>query len=315
MGAYGDDGSKHDSALDSNMWRSDKMSYDFPFLDNMEPVAPMDRLHNGDGVRDMDTHYISEYLNPDAFPTVAGSGCMCTSPTNPNEKIKCDCGKHSDNDHYTWLKDTPVHGTKNYTLTPADITYRQGNYWSPQHDNGLVAPADRMPIENYPNQAPANQVWPLPVSADGDKIPIKYIRYMDQTHARYEDCDTVSEECTVPCEPGDEVVAALGNTQVTAKVIKAFVGNAVQVEFAPSAAASATATADCPLDAACTAHRFCKGDGQCVAQRDDQSHNWAGDLVTKHVCPTGTQVCKTVNQVIMANMLQKDGKACKASGR
>jgi len=316
MGEYGDDGSKHDSTLDHNVWFGDSMNYDFPFLDNMKPVAPMDRLSSGDGAYGMDAHYISEYINPDAFPVVHGSGCMCKSATKPGEKIECNCGNHSDNDHYTWLKDTPVHGTNNFTLTPADITYRAGNYWSPQHEDGLVAPADRMPIDQYPNQAPPNHVWPLPVSAHGDRIRIKYTRYIDQVHAKAEECGPNEKDCTVPCKPGDSVVMALGNTRVNnVKVIKSFVGNAVQVELVPSAAATAKETTSCKLQDACTTFRFCKGDSHCVVQKEIDSHSWTSALVRKNECPEGTKVCKTVNQVVMANILQKDGKYCRATAR
>lgn len=341
MGAFGNDGSKSDSTLDRNVWTSDSMEYDFPFLDNLQPVAPMDRVHNGAGVAYMDPVHVSEYQNPDAFPTVVGKGCMCRRATSSNEKIECDCGEHSANDHYTWLKDTPVPGTNNYTLTPADITYRAGDYWQPQHSGGIASPADKLPPDSYPNQAPSDEIWPLPASASADRIGIKYARYMDQVMARSKECDTVSEKCTVPCKPGDAVTVTTGNVQFSANVIKTFVGNAAEVEFSPMGDPSPSAnpsaapspapampaplpvqslapTTDCPLAASCTSFRFCKAPyspSPCVQMKDTHSHNWAGLLVHKYECPTGTLICKTVKQVIMATMLRKDGKACKAAPR
>lgn len=320
MGAIGDDGSKHDSTLDQNVWTADSMAYKFPFLDNLEPVAPMDRLKNGDGAYDMDAVYVPKYLNVDGFPTVAGKGCKCQAATAADPRIKCECGNSSDTDHYTWLKDTPVfsvNGSNKYTLEPADITYHQGDYWDPDiKSGGVVSPSDALPRANYPNVAPEDRIFPLPASAEGDRIGIKYARYMDQVRTRVEECDTVSKECTVPCKPGDAVVMGIGNTETNVKVSKTFAGNAAQVTFTPSAANGASATASCPVDASCSIFRYCRAPGKaCVNHKDVQSHNWAGTLVTTHVCPAGTQVCGTISQVVMATMLKKDGKACKAVAR
>jgi len=108
------------------------MALNFPFLDNLEPIAPMDRLHTALGTDSESGHYLNpvyvpKYLNPDAFPTVAGKGCNCSMPTPDNDKIECTCGKNGAEAHYTWLKTVPVSGTNNYTLEPADITYRGGD--------------------------------------------------------------------------------------------------------------------------------------------------------------------------------------------
>jgi len=313
MGSVGDDGSEVDSVkVERNMWTSDSMSYNFPFLDNLEPTAPMDRVHNGDGAYGLDTVYVSKYTNPDAFPTVVGAGCVCEN-SKDGKPIKCDCGKSGHTDHYTWLKDTPIEGTNKYTLKPADISYRAGDYWEPNPRGGIVSPADAMPLKHYPNQGPADAIWPLPARAAGDAIGVKYARYIDQVHARSEECDTVSKKCTVPCKPGDAVVVAIGNTRLNAKIVKTFVGNAAQVEFSPNAAAGATSFASCPLEASCTAFRFCKGQGPCIPMRDVSTKNWQGIFTTKNECPVGSAVCKTVNQVVMSTMLTKEGKTCRAA--
>lgn len=316
MGMVGDDGSKQDSSLGYNVWRSGGMRFNFPFLDNLEPVAPMDRVNKGNSIADMDTRYISEYVNPDAFPTVSGKGCMCESPTNPDEKIECQCGDKADTDHYTWLKDTPVPGTNKFTLEPADITYRHGNYWHPQHAGGIASPAEKLPLHSYPNQAPFDRISPIPASADGDRIRLKYVRYIDQVYDRSQECDGVSDKCTVLCRPGDAVMLNLGNTFIPATVLKTFVGNAAVVEFVPKEAMAGGRLATCSMRDACSAFRFCKGGGRrarCVAQQDDESHDWSGSLVMKHKCPLGTLVCGKVQQVTMANFLVKDGKACRAA--
>jgi len=320
MGKLGDSGSAADSNLATSWVRSSSMALNFPFLDNLEPIAPMDRLHTAVGTDSESGHYLNpvyvpKYLNPDAFPTVAGKGCNCSMPTPDNDKIECTCGKNGAEAHYTWLKTVPVSGTNNYTLEPADITYRGGDYWGPKTRNGLVAPADALPSNRYPNQALADHVWPLPASAQEDRIAIRFSRYLDQVHSRSEECDHISKECTVPCKPGDEVIAAIGNVRLNVKIIKAFVGNAVQVEFTPSHGEETETTA-CPMKAVCSAFRYCKpDDGPCTHLKDKDTHNWAGHLVRKHVCPEGTKACKTVNQVVMATNLMKGDKTCRAAAR
>lgn len=398
LGALGDDSSfgyRQDSSLGYNMWNSDSMRLHFKFLDNIKPTAPMDNLQHGDGAYGLDAMYIPPYLNPDAFPTVVGKGCICQTPSVPagapltptpgantidantagapvpgpapspgavallatapapaatlaaapwaainaaaapsaapasgadavvapnaaaSDRITCECGKSDDRDHYTWMKDTPITGTNKYTLQPADITYSAGDYWKPElGSRGVVAPTEAMPRQHFPNQAPGDSIWPLPASAAGDRVAVRYARYLDQVQSRFDECDTVSKKCTVPCTPGDNVIMLLGNLEMSAQVTKVFVGNAAEVEFTPSAAATAVVTVDCPVEASCTAFSFCRIPGQhCVHQRETHSRNWHGMLVTKFVCPPGTQVCKTVRQNLMASELRKDGKACKAAAR
>jgi len=321
MGALGDSGSAADGTLARSPFGRG-MSYNFPYLDNLEPIAPMDRLHaalgkDSESGHYLDPVYVPKYLNPDSFPVVAGKGCNCSMPTADHPKIECSCGGADAKDHYTWLKDSPVLGTNNFTLEPADITYRGGNYWGPKTRGGLVAPADVMPTNRYPLQALGDHVWPLPASSQEDRLPVRYARYLDQVQDRSLECDTISERCTTPCKPGDEVVASVGNTIFTAKIVKAYVGNAVQLEFAPPLAEGNKDTADCPVEASCSAFRFCIGDSlpHCVHAKEIDSKNWAGRLVRKHGCPKGTKVCTVVSQVVMATMLKKDGKACKAVGR
>merc|ERR1719446_465752 len=113
------------------------MAYDFRFLDNLEPIAPMDSLVTAQGRgggAGMTLHpvYIPKYLHPDAFPVVVGDGCNCTmGNATANTNITCECTNSSvptyipNVDHYTWLKDEPIVGTNRYTLKPADLTYRQ----------------------------------------------------------------------------------------------------------------------------------------------------------------------------------------------
>lgn len=333
MGELGDSGAKMDAMLNRNILTGASMSYDFRVLDNLEPTAPMDRLHAALGSDSEAGHhlnpvYVPKYLNSEAFPNTHGPGCDCMlpDPKNRSDVIKCTCGdkdakkgeESQERNHYTWLKDRPVPGTRNFTLEPADITYRSGNYWSPKTRDGLVAPADALPPDQYPNQAMANHIWPLPATARADRLGAKFARYVDQVQDRSEECDTVSKKCTVPCKPGDEVVAVIGNVLADAKVLKTFEGNAVEIEFTPAGALKAEeVTEDCPIEGACSAFRFCKLDNKpfCVEQKDKESKNWAGMLVRKNKCPEGSKACKTVKQVLMASVLKKGDKACRAAAR
>lgn len=321
MGALGNSGAEMDSQLNRNIFQGSSMAYNFNKLDNLEPIAPMDRLHAALGKDSEPGHYMNAvyvpaYLNPELFPNVHGKGCNCTMATASKPSI-CTCGEKGSSDHYTWLKDTPVFGTNNYTLEPADISYRSGDYWAPHTRDGLVAPADAMDPKRYPNQANGDHIWPLPVNAQKDRIGVKFARYIDQVQDRSEECDTVSKKCTVPCKPGDEVVVNLGNTIFPGKIIKAFVGNAMQIEFSPNAAKTAKQTAVCPLQAACSAFRYCLSPkvGHCVHIQDKDTTSWSGMMIRKHQCPEGSQVCQTVNQVLMATMLKKGDKTCRAAAR
>merc|ERR1740121_1319368 len=124
---------------------------------------------------------------------------------------------------------------------------------------GIVAPADRMPPRHYPNQAPSDAVWPVPAVARKDRLGQKYARYIDQVEYRERECDTVSEDCTVPCSAGDEVEATFGNTRVKAKVVTAFVGNTVSIEIpmADSGSMMSMGSVECEATAGCTVFRPC----------------------------------------------------------
>jgi len=301
------------------------------FLDNLEPIAPMDRLHAALGIDPEpgpgNAMFIPEYLNPEVFPSgKAGKGCNCTMPTAKNKTIQCSCeksieyiprGVFTKQNDYTWLKETPILGTENFTLTPADVTYPGGDYWGPKTNSHLVAPADVLPADAYPNQAfrSFRHSHPqLPASARKDALPVKYSRFLDQIQDRSLECDTISKRCTVPCKPGDDVQATIGNLLVQAKIVKAFVGNAVQVKFTPQLAVGAKETAECPLQVGCTAFRFCKTpDSHCIREIDIKTFNWGGFLHKKYQCPPGSKVCKEVNQVIMATQARKGEKSCRAA--
>lgn len=306
-----------DSDAGMRIWRG-SMAYNFDKLDNLEPVAPMDSLHAAVGAAaelagPSQAVYVPKYLNPDAFPTTVGKGCNCTMPKG--KKMECACGKNFNKDnHYSWLKATPVDSTANFTLTAADLTYPGGDKWGPTPEGGLASPMDALPPKRYPLQALGDEVRPLPVAAREDSIGIKFARYIDQVQDRSEGCDPATQKCTVDCKPGDQVVATIGNTRFNAKIAKTFVGNAVMIEYAPWAAKKAKETTSCPVEALCSSFRFCKPLGKpCVDIKDKKTQNWAGMLVVSHECPKGSKVCKTVSQTLMANEVHKGGKPCKAA--
>lgn len=316
LGRLGESGS--DTERIGSLFTRDSMAYNFNKLDNLEPVAPMDSLHAAVGrasnlAGPSEAVYVTKYLNPDAFPATMGKGCNCTMPKG--KKMKCDCGKNFAKDnHYSWLKATPVDGTKNFTLAAADLTYPGGDKWGPTPEGGLASPMDALPAKSYPIQGIGEKVWPLPVMAREDSIGMKFARYIDQVQDRSEGCNPATQKCTVDCKPGDQVVATIGNMRLNAKIAKTFVGNAVMIEYAPWAAKKAKETTSCPIEATCSSFRFCKPPGKpCVNIKDKKKQNWAGMLVVSHECPKGSKVCKTVSQTLMANEVQKGGKPCKAA--
>lgn len=359
MGELGDSGRDVDGQLDRNWVRGGSMAYDFRLLDNMNPVAPMDRLHTAVGPdpgsgKYMEPIYVPPYLNPDAFPVTSGKPCKCKA--EPGKNIECKCPseaptgggpapasaggpspgaaaspgpaapakpdnpfnyKYLKKPQYTWLKEVPVLGSPyEYTLEPADLTYSSGDHWVPVPRGGIVAPADTLPLNRYPVQAMADQIWPLPTSAQEDRIGVKYARYLDQVHDRSKECDTVSDECTVSCRPGDQVMAYFGETVVKATIKATFEGNAATVEYFPNVGETEKTT-ECKLEASCTIFRHCKRDDETLCgdkMEQDDHHNWAGALKQSYRCPEGTKSCKSIQEVVMANTLTKipDEKPCKA---
>jgi hypothetical protein len=346
-GAVGQEGnfeSGGDEAVEQSIWRGDSSANNFRFMDDLEPVAPMDKVGGKvvgsatGGFRD--ALYIPPYLYPDAFPTVEGPTCTCREPKEvpPTEaqeelsenvakslgvdvselpqpiyarggnKCKCDGGGEGT---FHWVK-LEAAGGRNYTLTPADTTYNAGNYWEPKVRGGLVAPEDRMTAKDYPLQAKGDRVMPLPAMAKEDRIKVKFAKYIDQLEARSRECDTVSKACTTPCRPGDNVTLVLGNTELGAEVISTHVGNALRVEFIPTAARDAAKTVPCPVTAGCSAFRICHRPGtyDCVEQKDKKTHDYQGLLKTRHVCPRRFSLCSYVQEIVTATYAKKDGKAC-----
>lgn len=286
--------------------------------------------------------YIPPYRNPDNFPTVVGHTCNCEiprrtpvtqvqkdwaskvarqlgirasdlpKPLSPEGRVKCEC---SGDGHAEWSRAEPVPNSRNFTLESADITFPAGNFWAPALKGGLAAPEDRLPIEQYPLLAPSDQIDKIPSAAQEDRIPLKYARYMDQVSARAQRCegDGVSERCVTDCRPGDMVDARLGSMNLDARIISTHVGGSVVIAFFPPGARdAATATVDCPLQAGCTTFRVCRAPGQwCVRQQSEHPRDFLGNLHLHLACPRGTEICRTVQQLVAGKLLHKDGKACR----
>jgi len=318
-------GFNSDSMLDSNGVTGDSMSYQFRVLDDFDPMAPMDRIETPLAANTLTGNFLSPlyvpgYLKPDSFPVKSNFSCNCQArdPKDPNSRDVCTCSGENAKDvpHFHYAKSTPIAGTRNYTLTAADTTFSKGDYWYPKIHGGIVAPKDRMPTDRYPNQATGDEVSPLPAQAREDRVALKYARYIDQVAARSEECDTVSPQCTVPCRPGDQVTAELGNMMIASVIQRTMVGNSALIDFQPAAAAGFKgALAECPLQAACSNSRMCFDPSQktCQMMSEWNSREWNGDLRIGFKCPDGTSPCRTVSMIVLASNLRKDGKACKAA--
>ncbi|CAK0883337.1 unnamed protein product [Prorocentrum cordatum] len=280
----------------ANLWRGASRAYDFRHMDDLEPVAPMDRLapDGSDEVVDVPgAHrhalYVPPYMNPDSFPTVSGPSCDCErsepAPLTPSEmewarivadqlgvpvdKLprgganKCSCDNSTGSEVYHWANLDPIKGGTGYRISPADVTYASGDYWEPQvAPGGVVAPEDRLPKDHYPIQARSDRISPLPTTALEDKIGVRFARYIDQLEARRAKCDDSSPECTTPCKAGDQVVLAMGNRALNATVVSLHLARRVRVEFVPPSLSPEPAVgggAACLVAAGCDPFRFCLG--------------------------------------------------------
>lgn len=246
-------------------------------------------------------------------------------PQNLHGYPRCRCNTTVDG-AYHWVRDEPIYNSSAYILSPADVTYGSGNYWTPRIAGGIVAPQDKMPVGAYPLQASGDRIQPLPSNAVEDRIGGRLATYIDQLESRSRECDTVSPRCTVPCGPGDAVELRLGNTRLNATVASVVAGAALVVEFSPAAAASSGGSVPCPLRAGCSAFRTCYGAPRrgargllrgaeegpaCVPQEGLAAHDSGGALRHGLRCPAGTAPCSVVEQMVDGSRLRKGGKACR----
>lgn len=327
--------------LDTNMWSGGTYAHAFRVLDDLEPVAPMDKVADATGeIEELPGSapnnpglYVPPYYKPDAFPVVHGPICKCTpAAAGSNRAPACTCrypnhiegsGKTENSPAtYQWTKIDPVPGTSDYIVRPADPTYPNGDLFLPDLEpghEGIVAPLDKMPLKHYPAQAPRDRIRPIPATAREDTIrPTRFVKYIDQVDAKSRECDKLSKACTTPCSPGDQVMVRLGNSEFSASITRAFVGNAVAVVFAtavPPSITAASLTKDCNLNDGCSAFRPCyKGlKDSCEEMRDVKTHNFAGTLVSTRSCPRSTTLCRSVEQVVGATFLRKGGTTCRAA--
>jgi len=333
------------------------MAHSFGFLDNLDPIAPMDSVSPPESVTSVgfaplpaeqhNSLYIPPYRNPDAFPVVHGGECTCETPPlvpptqkqkdwarkvakqlgvkvrdlpkpmSPEGLTKCACPDENGQVAFHWAKLEPIGNSRKFKISPADISYSAGNYWEPSLRGGLAAPQDKMPIEHYPLQAVADEIEHLPSTGQEDRISSKFARYIDQVEARSLMCDGdgVSEQCSTECIPGDPVVLEIGPTRIDAKITTTHINGAVVVEFAPRASKGLAGAAPCPLQAACSIYRNCRKQfAWCVEHEGKRSRDYMGNLKLTLACPRGTMPCSTVQQVVAARYLRKDGRVCKAAG-
>jgi len=328
-----------DGYLDQTIWKGDSMAYDFGRLDDLEPVAPFDKIGSSTEVDSRTGHDKSEreevagslqalhvppYLYPDAFPSGSGASgdhkCLCSLPEDASKNAVCECANSAGTvngeeapHQIHWMNVDPVHNTNSYTLTAADTTYSSGDYWHPKLKGGLVAPADRLPKNRYPNQAPMDEIHPLPATARKDQLAVRFGKYIDQVEARSRECDKVSKKCTVPCGLNDEVLAHIGNSVAKATIVKAHAGQALTIRFIPQAARGQPGPS-CVAQDGCTVFRPClQPMSTCVQLKDKAFNDWSGVLRRKVECPGGTTACGSIEQMVSSTFLTKEGENCRAS--
>lgn len=260
---------------------------------------------------------------PGAAPSgAAAQAATTTATTTTTTKALHIEGTHSPDNtpqmgqSFHYYRRVPVFNSSTYyELKPADVTYSNGNYWLPQHADGLVAPFDRLPLTMYPLQAPADVAAMVPVAARGDRLDYKFARYIDQVEDRSKECDNLSPDCTVDCVTGDQVELRLGSLSTVATVVMTHISNMLTVEFTPTAANHRPFdTVKCPVGAGCTLFKVCHTEGlPCLPEEDKSYFDYAHVLQHNYTCPDGYKVCGTVSQVVQGNFLRKGQMACRAA--
>lgn len=292
--------------------------------------------------------YVPPYLYPDAFPTTAKFACQCKDPVpdapTPQqlewaEKVAkqlgvkladvlspspsagsittCDCGGSAPaagGTPYRFVRATPT-GDRQYTLSAADGTVGNGNYWVPSAaPGGVVAPLDRLPESQYPAQALGDVSDPSAAVAVGDRVPEKLARYMDQVQAR-SDANCVGDNCGVACAAGDTVSLALGNLAQQASIVRKLPGGMFEVSYSPVLMDIGSVTTACSLQAGCSMFHPCKSNRPgmpCVAQQvQEDKINFGGSIDRSMACPAGTKACSTLNEMISTRFLSKNGSPCR----
>lgn len=264
-----------DAELMVNPWQGDNQKYEFRFADDMNPVAPMDRIASTAGVNSLtggfkDAQYVPPYLYPDPFPG----------------------HKHMAAGH--------------------DKTFWAGNYWAPKdirNMSGIAAPEDKLPPKHYPVQAPADEVRLIPPQAKEDRIPTRFARYIDQVADRAEACQ--SPECMSPCKGGDTVQATLGNIHIeNANLVGQMEGNTqgAIIEYADELGSEDCVSQGCTVMNPCMSAEKSLCTGFTVENSRDPGPEPI--LRQKSVCPKGYKPCKSFRMTVATAALMKDGKEC-----
>jgi hypothetical protein len=294
------------------VWQGQSKANDFRVMDDLEPVAPFDRLTIPDvhlqAAREENSEYPTDLLGPD--PTAADQDGLFVPPY-----LRPDAFPTVSKTEYHFVKAVPIHGTTQVEYRPADTSYSSGDYWQPDVRGGIVAPADRMPADQYPVQAGKDAIHLVPTTARKDRIPDKFARYVDQVEARFQECDEISFNCTTPCVHGDRVVMQLGNTETPVNILSAHIGNMLRVKYQSAAAATSTATPSvpCSFESGCTLFRPCRPrtlppPGQrsvCSETKVVHEKSPFGDFMQHWQCPAGYDPCSSIEVVIKATYLKK----------
>lgn len=323
-----------------------------PFLDDLEPVAPLDALGTAEAVIETGIPrqggarrpalYVPPYLYPDAFPSTGSDRCRCEAPRKEEltkeDKLwarevakqlglplaqvmeprdfrgvaHCDCGNAPPSGQVFRYVKSTAQNSSSYTLESADPTFPFGSYWEPE----VVTSAGLV----APGDSLERTQWPLQAPFDEvgqDKDIYAKHDQIPVKYARYFDqlesrLQKDCEDCTSPCAAGDQVLFQLGNLQRNATYVAAAGANAAQIEFLTGSASGAA----CAVEAGCSLLRICTSQSErgpsCMAQEAEEQLSWNGHIERKFSCPAGTQACKSVQQVVQGIYLRKGGKTCRA---
>lgn len=319
-----------------------------PFMDDLEPVAPLDAFGGASEVIDTGRPrqggarrpalYVPPYLYPDAFPSTASDRCRCEAPKR-EELTKEDRLWASEVSKQLGLPLAQVMEPRDFrgvahcdcgSAPPAGQVFRYVKSTGSENRSGFVLESadPTFPFGSFWEPevvnsaglvAPGDRQDQWPVQAPYDEVDLDEEAYakhdqIPRKFARYFDQlesrrSCEGEDCMSPCAAGDKVLLQLGNLRRNATVLWAAGANAAQIEFSTGQSEGSA----CPVEAGCSLLRVCASADQlqCVAQEAQEQLAWNGQVERHFKCPEGTQACKTVQQVVQGLYLRKDGKTCR----
>ncbi|CAJ1454272.1 unnamed protein product [Effrenium voratum] len=278
----------------------------FP-LDDLEPVAPLDRLSETQAVGPAGVAsptggsrrpalYVPPYLYPDAFPRSASDQCKCEAPkqeelSEEDHRWAAEVAKQLNLPLAQVMEPNSVKGIAHCDCGSAPAAGQVFRYVKATAGNSsgfTLKSADfTFPLGSFwePEVIHAGLIAPgdrlpkedLPPQAPYDEVSLGEDAYAKEDRiptkfARYfdqlEKREGCEGDCRSPCRAGDEVQFQLGNVLRPASILATSAGDAAEIQFTTGLEGGA-----CPAEAGCSLWRVCAPvdtTRQCVAQNSEE---------------------------------------------